>query len=68
MENNEKQYGIYEIMNDKFGRGMADDYKRFLVKYERASDEDKGFYQRILDDINSEFMKRFNFNWAEDGC
>lgn len=63
-----KQYGIYEIMNDKFGRGMVDDYKRFLVKYELASDEDKGFYQRILDDINAEFMKRFNFNWAEDGC
>lgn len=63
-----KEYGIYEIMNDKFGRAMADDYKRFLVKYELASDEDKGFYQRILDDINAEFMKRFNFNWDEDGC
>ena len=63
-----KEYGIYEILNDKFGHTLADDYKRFLVKYELASDEDKGFYQRILDDINAEFMKRFNFNWDEDGC
>jgi hypothetical protein len=63
-----KQYGIYEIMNDKLGHGMVDDYKRFLVKCELASDEDKEFYKKILDDINVEFMKRFNFNWAEDGC
>ena len=63
-----KEYGIIEIENDKIGRGMIDNYKRFLVKYELASDEDKGFYQKILDDINAQFMKRFNFNWSEDGC
>jgi hypothetical protein len=60
-------YGIYEIMIDKNGHEMVDDYKRFFVKYELASDEDKAFYQRILDDLNEEFKKRFNFDWKANG-
>lgn len=61
------EYGIYEILTDKIGNNMVDNYKRIQVKLELASDEGKEFYQKILDDLNGEFIKRFNFNWEEDG-
>ena len=62
-----KQYGIYEILIDKIGHEMVDDYKRITVKRELASDEDKEFYQRILNDLNMEFKNRFGFDWEKDG-
>ena len=61
------EYGIYEIMTDNIGHQMVDDYKRIRVKRELASDEDKEFYQHILDKLNDEFKKRFNFDWEENG-
>ena len=61
------EYGIYEILNDKIGHAMVDDYRRIRVKRELAADEDKGFYQKILDDLNAEFKRRFNFDWQENG-
>jgi len=66
-EDNKMEYGIYEILTDKIGHNMVDDYKRIRVKRELASDEDKEFYQKILDDLNGEFIKRFNFDWKENG-
>ena len=65
--NNMKQYGIYEILTDKIGREMVENYKRIKVKRELATDEDKEFYQRILNDLNMEFKNRFGFDWEEDG-
>jgi uncharacterized protein with von Willebrand factor type A (vWA) domain len=62
-----KQYGIYEILTDKIGHEMVDNYKRIKVKRELASDEDKEFYQRILNDLNMDFKNRFGFDWEEDG-
>lgn len=62
-----KQYGIYEIITDKIGREMVNDYKRIKVKHELAPDEDKAFYQKILDDLNEDFKQRFNFDWENDG-
>lgn len=62
-----KQYGIYEILTDKIGREMVENYKRIKVKRELATDEDKEFYQRILNDLNMEFKNRFGFDWEEDG-
>ena len=62
-----KQYGIYEILTDKIGHEMVDNYKRIKVKSELASDEDKEFYQRILDDLNNDFKHRFSFDWGKDG-
>ena len=62
-----KQYGIYEILTDKIGHEMVDNYKRIKVKLELASDEDKEFYQRILNDLNMDFKNRFGFDWEEDG-
>lgn len=62
-----KQYGIYEIITDKIGREMVDNYKRIKVKFELASGEDKEFYQKILDDLNVDFKQRFNFDWENDG-
>lgn len=61
------EYGIYEILTDKIGREMVNDYKRIRVKRELAPDEDKAFYQRILDDMNVEFKRRFDFDWTENG-
>ena len=61
------EYGIYEILTDKIGHAMVEDYKRIRVKRELASDEDKEFYQKILDDLNGELKKRFNFDWEENG-
>jgi uncharacterized protein with von Willebrand factor type A (vWA) domain len=62
-----KQYGIYEIITDKIGREMVDNYKRIKVKFELASGENKAFYQKILDDLNADFKQRFNFDWGNDG-
>lgn len=62
-----KQYGIYEILTDKIGHEIVDNYKRIKVKRELASDEDKEFYQRILNDLNMDFKNRFGFDWEEDG-
>lgn len=62
-----KQYCIYEILTDKIGREMVDNYKRFKVKHELASDEDKEFYQKILDDLNNDFKHQFNFDWEKEG-
>lgn len=62
-----KQYGIYEILTDKIGHEMVDNYKRIEAKRELASDEDKEFYQRILNDLNMDFKNRFGFDWEEDG-
>ena len=62
-----KLYGIYEIITDKIGHEMVDNYRRIKVKLEMASDEDKAFYQKILDDLNTDFKQRFNFDWKNDG-
>lgn len=61
------KYGIYEILTDKIGRGMVDDYRRVRAKRELASEEDKAFYQKILDDLNAEFKARFGFDWEANG-
>lgn len=62
-----KQYGIYEIITDEIGREMVNSYKRIKVKLELAPDEDKAFYQKILNDLNEDFKQRFNFDWENDG-
>lgn len=61
------EYGIYEIMTDKIGHGMVEDYRRFAIKRNLAPDEEKAFYQRILNDLNAEFKRRFNFDWEANG-
>lgn len=61
------EYGIYEILTDEIGREMVDNYKRIRVKRDLSADDDKRFYQKILDDLNAEFKRRFSFDWEENG-